>query len=677
MTIKKEEIKTLIYTDENNNKQKLTFSIYKYDNIILFLCAELSDILGKKHLRKNVQNYSEEEGKYVINCNLNGKRNARNLFLTPNAINRALQNILDNYKLTNAQLTFKNWILTTYLDNKNDTLDTNKVKKSNFHKIRPIKNNPILTELYDNNIINIYGSYEKLLFVRKEIIDVLKIDEKLFEKIEDSEKEKMEIKLNFASECHDEDMLTLAGVFAVIMISGGDKGMSFQKWILQVVNPKITEITTELATEKINADMKEKIEVMETKINSIKNAEKVNRNEHIYIIQDPHEEQNVYKIGKTKSKNIEERFKQYNVGRTDEIIKHGIFSCHNSKLCENVIKEILKSVQHVKGKEIYKFNLMNLKCIFDFVINICDDLPDIISNIKNDGNREKYNGNMIRNYIRTIYNSNPLTKGIFQDFCKTEVINDINNSKNRTNIIVAENGNIVSKNEYIISRKEKLIDMNYVNHKIKLIEDFVEKNDRLPPQCTEILGPFIDKQREDYKKGIIIDSIKAKLEKIPYWTWYPIDDDFDNKCKELEKFIDVNKRLPDHRKNDNGIIEEEALSDFCRHLRVEYRKKIINSDKYEKISKICNDKSINFNWSGIQNNKWDDNFEIVKEFYDEHKRLPKSNENAAGSWIYEQAKKHRNAGNCKGQALAPDKISKFNDAFGNAWILPPSKRQKK
>ena len=270
---------------------------------------------------------------------------------------------------------------------------------------------------------------------------------------------------------------------------------------------------------------------------------------------------------------------------------------------------------------------------------------------------------MIENIIRKIYNSNEFIKDTFQKFCKNEVVNDINeNPKNNVSIVVKENRKIVSIDQNIIDRKRKTIDMNHTYHLIDEIKKYTEKNNKLPPQRLPEIGWFVRKQRDDYNNGTILPEIKDELEKIPLWTWTPLDTEFENNLENLEEFIIKNNKLP-------NSVENRKLFDFCKNYKQKYQNDNLDNFTYKTINELCSKYSINFEWNGKMNEEWNKKFQLLCDYYDKYDAFP-DYKTEIGRWIYEQAKTNRN------NKLKKERKEILTDKFGNKWELPPSKRKK-
>ena len=64
--------------------------------------------------------------------------------------------------------------------------------------------------------------------------------------------------------------------------------------------------------------------------------------------------------------------------------------------------------------------------------------------------------------------------------------------------------------------------------------------------------------------------------------------------------------------------------------------------------------------------RWDENFEEVRRFRDEHGRWPKTREGALGNWCINQRKAKKGQGGKKGCKISPAQIAKL-DGIGFGW----------
>lgn len=96
--------------------------------------------------------------------------------------------------------------------------------------------------------------------------------------------------------------------------------------------------------------------------------------------------------------------------------------------------------------------------------------------------------------------------------------------------------------------------------RVKDLDKFVKRNDMLPLASSKdenehLLSVWCGHQRQYKKKGTLVNEQIKSLEKIKYWYWSDenkkmVIKTFDENYKDLVKYIELNKKLPD--RSDNG-----------------------------------------------------------------------------------------------------------------------------
>ena len=195
--------------------------------------------------------------------------------------------------------------------------------------------------------------------------------------------------------------------------------------------------------------------------------------------------------------------------------------------------------------------------------------------------------------------------------------------------------------------KEEQWEVN--NEKLK---KFYEENGRFP-KIDEECGEWLISQRQSFKKGKLLEERIKKLEEIDK-DWNKSQEEKNNEQWEenndkLKKFYEKNGRFPK--------IDEECGKWLIRQ-RQSFKKGKLSEEKIKKLEEI--DKDWNKSMEEKNNEKWNENYEKVKKFYEENGRFPKYDEEC-GEWLSKQRYSFK-----KGK-LSEEIIKKLEDIDKN-WM---------
>lgn len=152
-----------------------------------------------------------------------------------------------------------------------------------------------------------------------------------------------------------------------------------------------------------------------------------------------------------------------------------------------------------------------------------------------------------------------------------------------------------------------------------LLQKYICERNKIPAS-DEIynnikIGSWISNQKTYMKNGTLKHERFEKLDKITNWTW-DRDVIWHNKYNLLRKYINLYGKLPD---SINKIFENVDLLEWCKCQRKEKSNNNISLVRIKKLEEInC------WSWN-LRNDSWNKQFEILKEYINNNKSLPKPN----------------------------------------------------
>ena len=199
------------------------------------------------------------------------------------------------------------------------------------------------------------------------------------------------------------------------------------------------------------------------------------------------------------------------------------------------------------------------------------------------------------------------------------------------------------------------------NDNFNVLKEYIEKFDKIPTQTTVYnnynIGTWLSIQKVSYRNGKLSKERIEKLESIGV------------------KFIELNNEL-ENKWNDNFNVLKEYIEKFDKEVtistvynnhnigewldrqRSRYRNGKLSKERIEKLE------SINIILTNVNNKKWNDNFNVLKEYIERYNNMPKYteeyNDNSIGRWLSKQKALHRNGKLSKERIEKLESIGVFN-----------------
>lgn len=166
----------------------------------------------------------------------------------------------------------------------------------------------------------------------------------------------------------------------------------------------------------------------------------------------------------------------------------------------------------------------------------------------------------------------------------------------------------------------------------KLVKEFKEEFGKMPSSTEEYkgvkLGMWCDIQRHYYNNDIdYISKERIDLLNSIGFVWSIQDDRYNNNFELLKEFKEEFGKLPTTVDEYKGV----KLGAWCSNVRFLYKCNSLSEDLYKKLKEI----GFMFDYN---KEKWEYNFNLLKEFKEEFNRLPKQYEKyknvELGFWMY-------------------------------------------
>ncbi len=177
------------------------------------------------------------------------------------------------------------------------------------------------------------------------------------------------------------------------------------------------------------------------------------------------------------------------------------------------------------------------------------------------------------------------------------------------------------------------------NEKYELLKQYVENhNGMFPPMSEPIIGNWLDRQKQLYKKRELSKERKDKLNELGDWlTSYRSqkeDEQWDKKYELLKEYVENhNGKLPQNR--------EPIIGNWLIWQKEKYKKGELSKEKKEKLDKLGD-------WlTSYRNQKedeqWDQKYELLKEYVESHnEKFPVEQEPEIGTWFIHQKQLYKN-----------------------------------
>lgn len=609
-------------------------NIIKTSDGILFSCIELEKILERKRISAQTLKFSDDERKTI-------QRSGPKSYLTIKGLSKFINNAVNK---TNVQSTFLEFAT---------KINAEVIKKSCE------ENKMDLSRVFQNKKITILGSNDKPLFNLKEICEILDITDVKQAKSRLLPIEKT--KINIATEYGENltTVLTEQGLYSLIFRSNKPIAQEFRCWVCDIIiqlrlkghyevkhsfdkeleqskkrieeaDEKLKELMTDkekLAIENIEMS-KKIIDVTEEAEKAKKLLQKVTheKKDILYIMKDPLEKGEIFKIGKTCD--YIKRQRSYQTSRVDTVSFINKYECVNCKIMEDVVKYILQPVQYIKNNELYNLSVFDIDLIMKYATSI-DKLRDLVEEKCKD---EKPHPDLAYDII---LHDQELLKTYLEQEQKQELRKQL-----------------IRKPETIEKQKEMILK----------IKEYVTKNNELPKEGD--LADFIRNRKKEKIKGRVNDVLKSELESIPGWSWNIYEDKFEEHLKCINEYVIKNNRFPRYDSKCTDVAERR-LGDLLRYyVRMYQLTPEKMEDRMDKLKEIATTHNIYFEPSGVQKTQWEYGIKLLKDYVAEHKEAPPSTDKKIGSWLQERKKEKR-----KG-ILDADKNLQIVEILGNDWSIP-------
>ncbi len=239
---------------------------------------------------------------------------------------------------------------------------------------------------------------------------------------------------------------------------------------------------------------------------------------------------------------------------------------------------------------------------------------------------------------------------MFKDKIKVNAV-EFYHSKEDKDIELVENDKVLLSN-CIVGVKEFRV-MSW-EEKLEMVEEYIKEKNKLPPYDTTSLGPWITRQKKNYReiKGIMINpSIRQKWKTFTdkYSYLFKTNEDIwmDN-LQKLEEYINTHNKLPSSENQNNK--EVKSLGKWVGEQKLKYkgrenRQGLINTN--EEI-KLLWEQFVNKYPKLFRTNIeiWKDNLEEAEKYIKENNKTPSlSDKNTEvkriAKWLYHQNENYK------------------------------------
>jgi len=181
---------------------------------------------------------------------------------------------------------------------------------------------------------------------------------------------------------------------------------------------------------------------------------------------------------------------------------------------------------------------------------------------------------------------------------------------------------------------------------------YLEENENKYPTQDHILGRWVDVQRTNYKRGMLLKRRIELLDEISF-LWSPHESKWQLRYHQAVSFFECNGHL-------NVARTYPLLGPWVREQRSQYSKGNISQERIELLERI------GMIWNLIDSHWWE-GFNLLKEFVDKngHADAPVTKVNRLGVWVQVQRREYK-----KGN-LTQDKIDAL-EQLGFTWSIRDS-----
>jgi hypothetical protein len=163
---------------------------------------------------------------------------------------------------------------------------------------------------------------------------------------------------------------------------------------------------------------------------------------------------------------------------------------------------------------------------------------------------------------------------------------------------------------------------------------FHETHKRWPehgaPGEEGVLAVWVGTQRQLFKKSALSSERVRRLEELPGWSWDPLADKWNQRFEKVQAFCTTHDRLPVRQ----ALAEEAALAGWIKNQHQAWQRGRLSSECVLRLEELPG-----WSWDPPVR-KWDQRFEKVQAFRNNHKRDPaqraKGEEGILGKWVSAQ-----------------------------------------
>jgi len=194
------------------------------------------------------------------------------------------------------------------------------------------------------------------------------------------------------------------------------------------------------------------------------------------------------------------------------------------------------------------------------------------------------------------------------------------------------------------------------NEKIDDLLKWVNDNNKIPSMMSKnrverTLGSWCTSRRMDYKNNVLSEEKIKKLEQIPGWYWKR-GDNFNKRCKDLQKWTNNNEKLPSNRSQNPT---EKQLGIWCSHMRQKYKKGILSEKQIHDLNRI---KHWYWDWADVDTKKFEESYTKLKKWVEKNNKIPSITsknqiERNLGIWCMYKRNEYKN------ETLSTEKINKL------------------
>ena len=185
------------------------------------------------------------------------------------------------------------------------------------------------------------------------------------------------------------------------------------------------------------------------------------------------------------------------------------------------------------------------------------------------------------------------------------------------------------------------------------LKEFIDKNGRFPTQ-KEPCGTWLARQRKSYREGKLSKEREAKLDDLGDWniSKKEIDEQrWNENYEKLKEFVEENGRFP---------TQKEPCGSWLSTQRLSYRKGKLSEERKAKLDDLGD---WNISQKEIDEQRWNENYEKLKEFVEENGRFPIYNE-SCGVWLNHQRTCYRE------RKLSKERKAKLDKLGNGDWLNP-------